>query len=56
MCLTGLTPIILVFSGLWVWLRKRRGEKLGERRRAQRAAGRAPGNQPVSSPVESRAD
>jgi len=56
MCLTGLTPIILVFSGLWVWLRKRRGEKLGERRRAQRAAGRAPGNQPVSSPIESRAD
>jgi uncharacterized iron-regulated membrane protein len=56
MCLTGLTPIILVLSGLWVWLRKRRGEKLGERRRAQRAAGRVPGHHPVSSPVESRAD
>jgi uncharacterized iron-regulated membrane protein len=56
MCLTGLTPILLVFTGLWVWLRKRRGEKLGERRRAQRAAGRAPGNHSVSLPVESRAD
>jgi len=38
MCLTGLTPVIFVFTGLWVWLRKRRGEKIGERRRAQRGA------------------
>ena len=38
MCLTGLTPIVLVFTGLWVWLRKRRGRKIGERRRAARAA------------------
>ena len=37
MCLTGLTPILLVFTGLWVWLRKRPGEKLAEQRRAARA-------------------
>lgn len=51
MCLTGLTPILLVFTGLWVWLRKRPGEKLAEQRRARRnppavarpgAAGAAP--------------
>ncbi len=36
MCLTGLTPLLLVGSGLWVWLRKRRGERIGERRRKAR--------------------
>jgi uncharacterized iron-regulated membrane protein len=36
MCLTGLTPMLLVGSGLWVWLRKRRGERIGERRRQAR--------------------
>ncbi len=36
MCLTGLTPLLLVGSGLWVWLRKRRGERIGERRRQAR--------------------
>jgi uncharacterized iron-regulated membrane protein len=35
MCLTGVTPILLVFTGLWVWLRKRRGEQIGRRKRAQ---------------------
>jgi uncharacterized iron-regulated membrane protein len=35
-CLTGLTPMLLVGSGLWVWLRKRRGERIGERRRQAR--------------------
>lgn len=38
MCLTGLTPLLLVATGLTVWLRKRRGEKIGERRRRKRAA------------------
>ena len=38
MCLTGLTPLLLVGTGLWVWLKKRRGEKLGERRRQERSA------------------
>jgi len=37
MCLTGLTPILLVFTGLWVWLRKRPGEKIAEQRRAERS-------------------
>jgi uncharacterized iron-regulated membrane protein len=40
MCLTGLTPLLLVGTGLWVWLRKRRGEKIGERRREARRHGR----------------
>jgi len=39
MCLTGLTPTLLVGTGLWVWLRKRRGERIGEHRRAQRRRG-----------------
>jgi uncharacterized iron-regulated membrane protein len=41
MCLTGLTPLLLVGTGLWVWLRKRRGEKIGERRREARRHGSA---------------
>jgi uncharacterized iron-regulated membrane protein len=36
MCLTGLTPLLLVGTGLWVWLRKRRGARFGEQRRRQR--------------------
>lgn len=36
MCLTGLTPLLLVGTGLWVWLKKRRGERFGEKRREQR--------------------
>jgi uncharacterized iron-regulated membrane protein len=38
MCLTGLTPLLLVATGLWVWLRKRRGERIGEKRRERRRA------------------
>lgn len=38
MCATGLTPLLLVTTGLIVWLRKRRGEKFGQRRRRERAA------------------
>ena len=36
MCLTGLTPLLLVGSGLWVWLKKRQGRQFGEKRREQR--------------------
>ncbi len=36
MCLTGLTPLLLVGTGLWVWLKKRRGQQFGERRRQAR--------------------
>jgi uncharacterized iron-regulated membrane protein len=36
MALTGLTPLLLVGTGLWVWLKKRRGQQFGERRREQR--------------------
>jgi uncharacterized iron-regulated membrane protein len=36
MCLTGLTPLLLVATGLWVWLKKRRGQQFGERRRQAR--------------------
>ena len=36
MCLTGLTPLLLVATGLWVWLRKRRGQQFGQKRREQR--------------------
>lgn len=39
MCITGLTPILLVLTGVWVWWRKRRSEQLGAQRRAARAAG-----------------
>jgi uncharacterized iron-regulated membrane protein len=42
MCLTGLVPLTLVSTGLWVWLRKRRGERIGRERRLarERAAAR----------------
>ena len=33
MCLTGLAPLVLALTGLWVWTRKRRGERLEQRRR-----------------------
>lgn len=44
MCLTGLTPLLLVGTGLWVWLKKRQGRQFGEKRREQRqrSAGIAP--------------
>lgn len=38
MALTGVLPLMLVFTGLWVWLRKRRGERIARERRA--AAGK----------------
>jgi len=39
MCLTGVAPFVLVMTGLWVWSRKRRSERI----EAQRRLG-APGN------------
>jgi uncharacterized iron-regulated membrane protein len=33
MCVTGLAPFILVMTGLWVWSRKRRSERIEARRR-----------------------
>jgi uncharacterized iron-regulated membrane protein len=37
MCLTGIVPMLLVFTGLWVWLRKRRGERIARERQSTRA-------------------
>ena len=43
MAATGIVPLLLVFSGLWVWLRKRRGERISRERQnlRDRAAVRA---------------
>ena len=43
MCATGIVPMLLVFTGLWVWLRKRRGERIARERQSlrERAAMRA---------------
>jgi uncharacterized iron-regulated membrane protein len=41
MCLTGTLPLLLVATGLWVWLRKRRGERIGRQRRERRQVGSA---------------
>jgi uncharacterized iron-regulated membrane protein len=39
MCVTGIVPLLMVLTGLWVWWRKRRGERISrERSRARRAA------------------
>jgi uncharacterized iron-regulated membrane protein len=38
MCVAGLAPLVLVFTGLWVWLRKRRAERFELRRRERLAA------------------
>jgi uncharacterized iron-regulated membrane protein len=37
MCLTGALPLLLVSTGLWVWWRKKRGERIGREHRALRA-------------------
>jgi uncharacterized iron-regulated membrane protein len=36
MSLTGIVPMLLVFTGLWVWLRKRRGERIARERQTMR--------------------
>jgi uncharacterized iron-regulated membrane protein len=33
MCVTGVAPFVLVMTGLWVWSRKRRSERIETRRR-----------------------
>ena len=38
MSATGAMPMLFVLTGLWVWLRKRRGQRIGRERRAARAA------------------
>lgn len=36
MSTTGVVPLLLVFTGLWVWLRKRRGERISRERHKAR--------------------
>ncbi len=38
MFVTGIAPLLLVVTGLWVWLRKRRGERVAAERALARAA------------------
>jgi uncharacterized iron-regulated membrane protein len=49
MCATGAAPILLVFTGLWVWLRKRLGEKIGQRKRAAAQAHAGTAGRPMAS-------
>jgi uncharacterized iron-regulated membrane protein len=37
MCVVGAAPLLLVLTGLWVWVRKRPGERLAAERQRQRA-------------------
>jgi uncharacterized iron-regulated membrane protein len=41
MFITGLAPIVLLATGLWVWLRKRRGERIAAAHAQARRAGHA---------------
>ncbi len=36
MSATGIVPLLLVFTGLWVWLRKRRGERISREKKVAR--------------------
>lgn len=36
MSATGVAPLLMVITGLWVWLRKRRGERIARERRTMR--------------------
>jgi uncharacterized iron-regulated membrane protein len=38
MCLTGMAPLLLVLTGLWVWSRKRRAERMEAERRLRTPA------------------
>ena len=40
MSTTGIVPLLLVFTGLWVWLRKRRGERISRERQLIRDSAR----------------
>jgi uncharacterized iron-regulated membrane protein len=39
MCIAGLMPLLLAGTGLWVWLRKRRGERISRERQSLRVRG-----------------
>lgn len=52
MCAAGLAPALLVGTGLWVWWRKRPGEKLARARATQRAARRS-ADRTARGPAES---
>ncbi|MCW5603565.1 MAG: PepSY domain-containing protein [Burkholderiales bacterium] len=41
MCVTGIAPLLLVLTGLWVWSRKRRAVEIESRRRRQSRSGTA---------------
>jgi len=41
MSLAGIAPLLLVLTGLWVWLRKRPGERLAAEHQRARSAARA---------------
>jgi uncharacterized iron-regulated membrane protein len=49
MFVAGIAPLLLVVSGLWVWLRKRPGEKLAAEHAAERRAARRAGRSPVDA-------
>jgi len=40
MSLAGIAPLLLVLTGLWVWLRKRPGERLAAEHQRARATAR----------------
>src|SRR5262245_8221533 len=42
MCLTGIAPLLLVLTGLWVWSRKRRAERFEVERKAKTPASATP--------------
>jgi len=47
MCAAGLAPLLLVGTGLWVWWRKRPGEKLARERAGQRRTGAGSAREPA---------
>jgi uncharacterized iron-regulated membrane protein len=49
MCLAGIAPLLLVSTGLWVWWRKRPGERIARERAAERMA------QPAVAAAQQRA-
>jgi uncharacterized iron-regulated membrane protein len=49
MFVTGLAPMLLVGTGLWVWLRKRRGERIAAEHAAERRAARPAPAKPVAA-------
>jgi len=50
----GLAPLLLVATGLWVWLRKRRGERIAAANAAQRRAQRAQLGAVAANPARQR--